>query len=594
MYEERERQPLAANDSEPKQHGSMRDTGGAQARAREGAGPTERPVWIRIFGHSGLAPAALLVLGLILFVPGLIGVPPLGPDEPQFAQATKEMVEARDILSIRFKDAPRHEMPIGIHWLQALAVEASGLGPEAPIWVYRLPSTIGAIFAVLLTYWLARAFVGSAPALVAGALTAAAILLGVEARLATTDAVLLAALLAALGTLARAWTARTEERRPLLAALFWTALAAGVLVGGAVALLVVGLTVAGLCLFRRRLDWLKPLMPVAGLAWFVLLLLPWWVSIALSDDGRAFGEAVLGGFLGKVTAGRAGYGAPPLSHLAAVLATFWPIPAFLLLALPGIASAVRSDVVRFCLAWVVPSWIVFELMATKQPHDTLPLLPGLAILAAVALAETRRHGHLLRWTSAALLALPPLAIAAASIAVPVALGVWPSPPGAVLAAIAAFFALAAARRIVSDRGLSAVAPSLVAAVLSVFAVWGFSLPALDPIWVSARLAEAATEAGGCPDPQVASAGFDAPDYVFLQGTDTLLTTPEGAAAHLAAASPGACRVAVVERRDEDAFLAAASEAGAGVQLRLRVGGYSVENGGRLDIGIYVAEAAAGD
>src|SRR5690606_19611265 len=121
MYEERERQPLAANDSEPKQHGSMRDTGGAQARAREGAGPTERPVWIRIFGHSGLAPAALLVLGLILFVPGLIGVPPLGTDEPQFAQATKEMVEARDILSIRFKDAPRHEMPIGIHWLQALA-----------------------------------------------------------------------------------------------------------------------------------------------------------------------------------------------------------------------------------------------------------------------------------------------------------------------------------------------------------------------------------------------------------------------------------------------------------------------------------------
>ena len=59
------------------------------------------------------------------------------------------------------------------------------------IWLYRIPSLIGAIGAVLLTYWTALAFVSRRAALLAGLMMAISILLGVEARLAKTDAVLL-------------------------------------------------------------------------------------------------------------------------------------------------------------------------------------------------------------------------------------------------------------------------------------------------------------------------------------------------------------------------------------------------------------------
>ncbi len=38
--------------------------------------------------------------------------------------------------------------------------------------------------------------------------------------------------------------------------------------------------------------------------------------------------------------------------------------------------------VRFLLAWLVPSWIVFELVMTKLPHYVLPLYPAIAILIA--------------------------------------------------------------------------------------------------------------------------------------------------------------------------------------------------------------------
>ena len=110
------------------------------------------------------APVAFLILcGLLMFLPGFFNIPPIDRDEARFAQATKQMVETGDFVDIRFQDEVRYKKPVGIYWLQSAAVEtASALGlPRAQvrIWLYRVPSLIGAIGAVLLTYWTALAFV---------------------------------------------------------------------------------------------------------------------------------------------------------------------------------------------------------------------------------------------------------------------------------------------------------------------------------------------------------------------------------------------------------------------------------------------------
>ena len=36
----------------------------------------------------------------------------------------------------------------------------------------------------------------------------------------------------------------------------------------------------------------------------------------------------------------------------------------------------------FCLAWMLPAWIVFELIGTKLPHYTMPLYPAVALMSA--------------------------------------------------------------------------------------------------------------------------------------------------------------------------------------------------------------------
>src|SRR5213078_3237758 len=154
-------------------------------------------------------------------------------DEARFAQATKQMVETGDFVDIRFQDEVRYKKPVGIYWLQAAAVEtASSLGlPRAQvrIWLYRVPSLIGAIGAVLLTYWTALAFVTRRGAILAALVLCSSVLLGAEARLAKTDAMLLLTVVAAMGAMARVYLSWQRGEDPVhppwsAPAIFWTAL----------------------------------------------------------------------------------------------------------------------------------------------------------------------------------------------------------------------------------------------------------------------------------------------------------------------------------------------------------------------------------
>lgn len=147
-----------------------------------------------VAGSHGRAVVFLILVGALFFLPGFFTIPPVDRDEPRFAQATKQMVETGDFVDIRYQDEVRYKKPVGIYWLQAAAVEgASALGlPRAQvrIWLYRVPSLLGAIGAVLLTYWTALTFVTRRGAVLAALMLCSCVLLGVEARLAKTDAYL--------------------------------------------------------------------------------------------------------------------------------------------------------------------------------------------------------------------------------------------------------------------------------------------------------------------------------------------------------------------------------------------------------------------
>lgn len=566
----------------------------AHAATAEPPKPPRKPIWLHVFGHDITAPFLLLLLSLVLFVPGQWTVPPLDRDEPRFTQATKQMLETEDYVDIRFQDEARHKKPVGIYWLQAAAAKLSGKGAEAPLWVYRLPSLIGATLSVLAAFWLARAFMGPAGALLVGVFVALAIIVGVEARLAKTDAVLLTTIIIAQGALARIWLKDPGRRLWSLSFLFWTALAASVLIKGPVGPMVVGLTVVGLFALTRKFAWFKAASPLVGLLWFVLLVLPWFVAIWIATDGTFFTEAIGKDLLGKVGQGQEGHGAPPLTHLGAMLGVFWPLPAFFLIALPLIWQERKSPLVIFAVAWFVPSWVIFELVATKLPHYTMPLLPALALPVAAAMIEgagtaTRSW---VRWIAAVLTALPALGLAVGAFAGPVLLGVWPSPPGAVIVALGAVFGIAAAARLLRGPSLYAMPAVTLTVICVAVGVWGFVGPALTPIWVSPRLVAALDEIPGCADQasrEVVTSGFHEPSFIFLEGTATRIVSPRQAAEFLAepaSAVSDSCRIAAIESREQAAFDEAASEIGLVPKAGKEVDGLNINGGKDVRITLY--------
>ena len=242
------------------------------------------------------ATLCLVAACLILFLPGFFSLQPMDRDEPRFAQATKQMLETGDYVRIRFQQAARNNKPVGIYWVQAAAVRAGeALGvPDARrrIWLYRLASLFGAIAAVLLTYWAALAFAPAGQAMMAGLLLAATILLGVEARLAKTDALLLATIVAAMGAFARIYLFLDRDTRWRLPAIFWTAIGFGLLLKGPITPMVPLLAGLALAFLDRGAPWLRQIKAGPGVVWALLIALPWFVLIMIETKGAFLADSL--------------------------------------------------------------------------------------------------------------------------------------------------------------------------------------------------------------------------------------------------------------------------------------------------------------
>ena len=368
--------------------------------------PTSEPDWITSLSDSiekslsSLCSSrlksfiALMLFALVCFLPGFNSIPPVDRDEARFAQATKQMMETGDFIDIRFQEGTRYKKPVGIYWLQALSAEATGMGAKAPIWAYRIPSLAGALLAVGFTFLLGMKMSSVRVGFLAGMGMAAAILLGVEARLAKTDAMLLATIMAVQWLLWELYENREGLTRSK-AVLFWGALGLGVLIKGPIILLVAGFTIILLAIIERSIEWLEGTQWKIGIPLFLVITLPWLIAIGFHTDWGFYVDAVGKDMLGKVATAKESHGAPPGTYVAATIGTFWPVSVFLILSIGWIWTESKQRSVIFSLAWIIPIWIMFEFVPTKLPHYILPLLPALAILTMHALEERASSwGHL--------------------------------------------------------------------------------------------------------------------------------------------------------------------------------------------------------
>jgi 4-amino-4-deoxy-L-arabinose transferase-like glycosyltransferase len=552
----------------------------------------------------------LAVLAVAAGAAGVFSLPPTDRDESRFAQATVQMLETGDFVRISFQEQPRHKKPVGIHWLQAASVGLFSEPEARAIWAYRLPSLLGAALAVLSAYWAGCVLLGRRAAVVGASLLSVTLLLGYEAGIAKTDAMLVGLTTLSMAALA----AMYEGRRRWVGLVFWIGIAGGVMIKGPITPLVVGLTIVALFVIDRRARWMRPILWWPGPIVAALMVGPWLYLVQQATDGAFLAEA-LGKDLGpKLVSGHETHGAPPGAHLLALPITFWPATLFLL---PGLAMALQAlrrpfddheaGGLRFLLAWAVPAWIVFELVPTKLPNYTLPLFPALALMAGaavVAIAE-RRGPVLFSFLSFVLFGAVTTVLAGLGAFAFANMG----PLGditrldeildryalsgvdwTVAAPFAAVFAAGVLIPLILWRAPRIVAFGAVAlGLVWQYAALQYVAPRLDQLWLSQRLSaelEALTlhpRLSPLAKPPLAVTGFSEPSLVFLTRTDTVFGEPE-TVANVAAEEPG--RAALVESSRRDAFEAALEALGARAVLVGQVSGLNYSKGDPVTILIF--------
>ncbi len=532
----------------------------------------------------------LILLCAALYVPGMAALPATDRDESRFMQASRQMLETGDFVRIRFMHEARNKKPAGIHWLHVAAVSLTAGKATVERWPYRIPSALGALAAVLLLFAAGQTLFDRRTAFLAAALLGSAFILVFEAHIAKTDAVLLATVMAAQYPLLLLFkAARDDEPAPGWAPyLLWIALGLSLLIKGPIGPFVVALTAVGLWLTRHWRSLWRDVKPLIGVPIMVAIAAPWFVAIIFADPDFVR-ESAGHDFFKKLISGQEAHGAPPGYYIVTLLLTFAPGSLFMWPALWRAWRQRREPEIAVCLLWLLPFWLVLEIVPTKLPHYILPSLPALALLtarAALAVEEGlilsvktwwMRAGFAMGGGAVVIFAAVVVGLVHYSEGTMGYLFLWPP---VVLVSV-----LWIMRRIWRADLRGALLLAACTAPLFHIALYQWGLPGASLIWPSRGVAAMVDRAA--PDratrPALISTGYREPSLVFGLGTATEFAEPPEMVPKLKAR---AAWFALVGADKQAQFLAEAQRRELTVHEIDRVSGYNYSNGRRVMLTLY--------
>ncbi len=318
-----------------------------------------------------LVLAAALALGW-----NLGGYRLLDPDEGRNAEVAREMAQSNDYLLPRLDGLPYLDKPVVYFAAAAAAMELLGPSEAAA----RLPAYLFTLASIGLAIWFARRRWGAAAGWLAGLALATMPLVLAYARATIFDSTLAFCTTAAIVSF--------HEERPVLA---WAAMGLGVLTKGPVAVFMPLIVMVPYVLLTARS--LSALFPLAGLAAFGVVALPWF--LAVSARIPEFARYVFERESIERVMTRSFHRTGPSYYFLPILVigTFpWIVPA-----LAGVrrwrwawlARTVnaRAQEAILLACWVLGPLLFFTVNQSKLPQYVLPLMPAFAFAAARALAD---------------------------------------------------------------------------------------------------------------------------------------------------------------------------------------------------------------
>lgn len=511
------------------------------------------------------------ILTLIFILPGLSSIPPLDRDEARFSQASKQMLEDKNYVVIKFQEELRSKKPIGIYWLQIASASIFG---KDNIISYRAPN----IFSIIILIIVFSIFVYSISfryfnlnisssltfSFFSSLVMATLLGLSIEIKQAKTDTVLLT--LCTVQQLIfwkiysygkESWNKYKHHEYVWLTRLFWLIIALGILVKGPISPLLFTMTLLSICILDRfvekewNLSWLNLFLWFQGLLIVSIITLPWIYLAWQATDGHLILDAINKDFLIKLRSGQENHWGPFGSHLFLLLLTFWPMVLLLPFAARACLDWKHERLIRFLISWIIPFWIILELTPTKLPHYILPVFPGLILLILIGISSPpsgnikfSKINKFFRAVVVIFTLLLALSLVYVSLNFSSKIFIF------ILSILLSFIMITS---IIfgnifflneSKYKLSPLFGMLILAGICNIFVFSYIFPNLDKIHITPKIKNYIDSLEFRPDTIVAT-GYHEPSLIFSLGRDTLLLSPEEAALVLV---EGDNTLAIVEDR----------------------------------------------
>ena len=310
------------------------------------------------------------------------------PDEPFYAETSREMLTSGDWITPHIYGAPQFEKPILFYWLGAWSLKAFGVNEFAA----RLPSALAATLLVVMAYGFGRSCFGRLAGLATGLFLSTAFGFILMARLMLTDMVFAAFVSASLFCL---WKAVTDEnQRTLWLVLHFATTALAVITKGPLGSIIPALAVIAYRFAARRPLPYRGAGLWIGLVTYTVIVVPWFAAMFWK-----FGWDYFHAFFIHENLERLIYAEHPrCNHV-------WFYPAILfagsipwLALLPVMLDRAKStfqhhDAARYIWCWFGSSLIFLTIAQSKLHSYCLFLFVPIGLLAGLAFKELVDGGY---------------------------------------------------------------------------------------------------------------------------------------------------------------------------------------------------------
>lgn len=350
-------------------------------------------VWKRLFMNNAFSKInnrrvliflAVFVLGMLFFITTRSTL--WDRDEPQYSQATIQMITSGNYLYPTFNGKVFSDKPVLMYWLMSLPIRLFGVSEFACRFFSPVAILIAGLATALLGWRLFSPFAG----VLAMAMLITTPMIIVNGTLATADAILLAFIALAIMVIALSNPLSPRGSR------FWIfvgCLTAGIMTKGPIIAIPIIVAITALC-FGRHFSRLSVrqliLIGTAGLL-AVIVYLFWFIPANLATGGEFLRVGIGRRIIQQTFYPLQSHGGNRLLYipyyLPVLLCGFFPWTLYL----PAVVSAWTERQIwpqnarPLLLGWMLSTFCIFTLVATKLPHYVMPCWPALALVSASVL-----------------------------------------------------------------------------------------------------------------------------------------------------------------------------------------------------------------